>query len=130
MDKDIFRQKSISRMQSPDNLKEYIKVISPGLWIVFIAVLLLIIGAFVWATAGKIEDRAAFTAVVQNGEVTCGYLDSVQTGMNAVVDGHSGKVSNVTSSGVSILLEEKLSDGVYAGYVVLGEISPISFVFN
>lgn len=41
MDKDIFRQKSISRMQPPDNLKEYIKVISPGLWIVCIAILLI-----------------------------------------------------------------------------------------
>lgn len=130
MDKEIFRQKSISRMQSPDNLKEYIKVISPGLWIVFIAVLLLIIGAFVWGTVGKIEDRTAFTAVVQNGEVTCDYLDSVQTGMKAVVDGHNGTVGNVTKAGVSISLEEKLSDGVYPGYVVLGEISPISFVFN
>lgn len=130
MDKDLFRQKSISRMQSPENLKEYIKVISPGLWIVFVAVILLLAGAFVWGTVGKIEDKLTVNAIVRNGEALCDFNETVQKDMKAVINGSNGRVSSVSPSGITISLEQNIADGTYAGYIVVGEISPISFVFN
>ena len=130
MDSNLFRKKSLKQIQSPDNLKEYIKVINPSLWIIFIAIFLLLAGAFVWGTMGKIEDKVSVTALVKNGEVLCDYNESAKEEMKAVINGINGTVSSVSTNAIKISLEEKLSDGVYMGYIVLGEISPISFVFN
>lgn len=130
MDNSIFRKKSIDKMQSPDNLKEYIKVINPSLWIVFIAVLLLLAGAFVWGYFGTIEDKMPVTAIVQNGSAICEYKENVTEGMKVSVGENEGTVSSVNSSGIKIEFENELPDGVYSAYIILGTISPISFVFN
>lgn len=130
MDKELFRQKSLKRIQSPDNLKEYIKVINPGFWIVLIAVLLLLVGAFVWGYAGKIEDKISVTAVCKDGVIVCEGTDGIEVGMKAAVDGNEGVVLTVTENLITIELEKAIPDGVYPAYVVAGVISPISFVFN
>lgn len=130
MGNELFRQKSLEKIQSPDNLKEYIKVINPGFWIVLIAVFLLLTGAFVWGYAGKVEDKISVTAVCKDGVVVCEVNNSAEVGMRAVVDGNEGVVSSVTDNFMTIELEKTISDGVYPAYVVAGVISPISFVFN
>lgn len=130
MSNDIFRKKSLTRMQSPDNLKEYIRVINPSLWIVFIAAFLLLVGAFVWGSVGKIEDKISVTIVSKNGAVISDYSDAIQTGMKVILNNREGEVSSVTPYNVTYSFSEYIPDGVYTGYVILGYISPISFVFN
>lgn len=130
MENGIFRKKSIDRMQSPDNLKEYIKVVNPSLFIVFIAAFVLLVGAFVWGYLGKIEDQLPVTVLSQNGKIVCEYNDSVEEGMKVVVGQNQGVVKSVSPSEILITLNKPISDGVYQAYIVIGEISPISFVFN
>ena len=130
MSNEIFRKKSVDKMKSPENLSEYIKVINPSICIVFVAVLLLLAGAFVWASVGRVEDKLAITAVVKNGTVVCEYDNSVKTGMKAVIGNSEGTVGSVSESGITINFKNGIQDGVYSGYIVLGQISPISFVFN
>lgn len=130
MSSDIFRKKSIEKIKSPDNLQEYIKVINPSLWIIFIATILLLAGAFVWGTFGKIDDKLQITAVSQNSIVTCSYNESIKTGMKAVINENEGTVSTISNNGITITFNDTIPNGVYSGYIVLGQISPISFVFN
>ncbi len=52
--KNIFREKSLERISSPDKINDYIKTTTPGIWIVLIAVLLILAGAIVWSVFGRI----------------------------------------------------------------------------
>ena len=54
-EKSIFRDKSLERISTPEQLNDYIKVTKPSVWVVLIATILLIAGALVWAIFGKIE---------------------------------------------------------------------------
>lgn len=50
----IFRQKSIDRISSPEQLHDYIKVSSPSSWVILIAIIVLLIGVLVWGIFGSI----------------------------------------------------------------------------
>ena len=54
-EKSIFREKSIDRVSSPEQLNDYIKVTTPSVWLILFATLILIAGTLVWAIFGKIE---------------------------------------------------------------------------
>ncbi|MCR5102280.1 MAG: hypothetical protein K6B41_13060 [Butyrivibrio sp.] len=62
-DKNIFREKSIERVSSPEQLDDYIRVISPGIWMVICAILLLLIAILAWAVFGTIPVKTADGAV-------------------------------------------------------------------
>ena len=51
---DIFRQKSIDKVSSPEKLDNYIKVTTPSVWITLAAILVLLIGAIVWGIFGEL----------------------------------------------------------------------------
>ena len=54
MNSDLFRQKNIDKVSSPEKLDDYIRVTTPNVWIVLAAILILLIGAIVWATFGEL----------------------------------------------------------------------------
>ena len=41
---ELFRKKSMDRVSSPEQLNDYIRVTSPGLWLVLAAVVILLAG--------------------------------------------------------------------------------------
>ena len=47
MEKQIFRQKNIDRISSPEELNDYLKVSDPGIWIILCAVIILLAGLIV-----------------------------------------------------------------------------------
>ena len=52
---DIFREKSMERMSSPEQLNDYIRVTTPSVWLVLIAVILLLAGILVWSIFGTVS---------------------------------------------------------------------------
>ncbi len=54
----IFREKSMARVSSPESLDDYIRVTTPSLWIVLIAIVILLAGFIAWS-AGGIRKAAA-----------------------------------------------------------------------
>ncbi len=51
----VFREKSMERVASPEQLNDYIRVTSPSVWIVLAALLVLLLGILVWAVFGEME---------------------------------------------------------------------------
>ena len=51
----IFREKTIKRVSSPEQLNDYIRVTSPSVWIVLIALVVLLLGMLAWSVLGRIE---------------------------------------------------------------------------
>lgn len=57
--KDIFREKSLQRISSPEALNDYIRVTSPSVWLVLAALIILLAGMLVWSIFGTVEAHAA-----------------------------------------------------------------------
>ena len=53
--KGIFRKKSIERVSGPESLSDYIRVTTPSVWIVLIALVVLLVGMLAWGIFGRIE---------------------------------------------------------------------------
>lgn len=55
----IFREKSIKRVSSPEQLNDYIRVTSPSVWIILLAIILLLAGIVVWTLFGTVSYEDA-----------------------------------------------------------------------
>ena len=50
----IFREKSMARVSSPEALNDYIRVTTPSVWIVLIALVVLLAGMLAWSVLGRV----------------------------------------------------------------------------
>ena len=72
----FFRQKSLKRISSPEQLTDYLHVTNPGIWIFLAAVVVLLAGIFVWSTVGTLETTAKAAANLFRG--TCGAYTPIE----------------------------------------------------
>ncbi|MBO4901842.1 MAG: hypothetical protein J5518_03530 [Lachnospiraceae bacterium] len=66
----LFREKSLEKIQSPEQLNTYIKVSNAGVWMMMCAMILFLVGALVWGILGRIATYGPAIARVENKEVT------------------------------------------------------------
>ena len=83
---EIYRKSSLERIQSPDQLDQYLKVTTPMVWVLLAAILVLLIAGFWWASQMEITSRIEATGTVENGTMTIALRDEtarkvVATGM-------------------------------------------------
>ena len=69
MSESLFRKKSIERISSPEEIDEYMRVTSPSMWLVLGAVILLLLGIFVWSITGRIEDTIEINGQIKTQEI-------------------------------------------------------------
>lgn len=55
MEQSVFRKESLERVNSPEQLDEYIRVASPSVWLVIGALALLLLGFGIWSAFGVAE---------------------------------------------------------------------------
>ena len=55
----IFREKSMERVSSPEELNDYIRVTTPSVWIVLIALAVLLVGMLAWSIFGTVERHTS-----------------------------------------------------------------------
>ena len=53
-DSGVFREKSVNRVSSPEQLNDYIRVTSPSVWIVLLALVVLLAGMLAWSVLGRV----------------------------------------------------------------------------
>ena len=53
----VYRQETLERISSPEQLNDYLKVTNVGIWVVLITVMLLLAGIFVWSKVGTLETK-------------------------------------------------------------------------
>ena len=66
MNKSIFRQKSLDRISSPEEIDNYIRVTRPSLWLALGVIILLLAALILWSVTARIEA----TTVVDGQTVT------------------------------------------------------------
>lgn len=154
----LFREKSLEAVESPESLNDYLRVTSPGVWLVLAAVICLLVGAILWGIFGHIRTTTQVAVSVEGGKTVCyvpyNQVDGVLAHGRLVLDGReypldtSGEyemlvVSENTSLrvlraggfsvGDPVVLvpaDTDLEDGIYAGTAVKEDLQPISLLLQ
>jgi len=156
VEKKLFREKSIDRINSPEAMKDYMQVATPGIWMLIVAIAILLLGAVVWSVMGNVETRVPAVIVMNNGRGECYFAESskytVTLGMKVRIDGEDYEITNVSTLPHNLSSDEEyirgmleidngslvvtaetnayLSDGIYRGSIITEEITPIKFLTN
>lgn len=83
--KNIFRQESLDRIESPEKLDQYIKVSRPTTWVVLAGLLIVTLGALIWSFSGTLPEIMQTRGVTMTGNqvslfVEPANLELVKTG--------------------------------------------------
>lgn len=75
-EKKLYRDVSLNKLNSAEQLNDYIKVASPGVWMIITAVIILIVGALIYAGMTSIETSVEACVEVEDGKMTAYVIDS------------------------------------------------------
>ena len=153
----IFRKKSIDRINSPEQLNEYIRVTNLTVWFALIGIIIFLLGVILWGIFGHIETTVDTVSVVQNGQATC-YIhaedvDSVEVGAIVNIKNTQSTVETILSSPIQMnnnvdnyilflgeyekddfcytaTIKTTLPNGIYSGSIVTESLHPIRFIIN
>lgn len=157
MNDSIFRQKSIDRISSPEELNSYMRVANPSVWIAIIAVALLVVGGMIWGLTGFVEGTVPAAAVSHSGKtqvyVSGQYIERVEEGMTLRIGEDEYVLGAIQPSPVEadsvlseyalrtggfipgeyvyeIALNGSLDEGVWTAQVVTERFHAFSFLWN
>ena len=54
---ELYRKKSMDRISSPEELNDYIRVTSPSVWMVLMAIVIILVGTLVWGALGTVTQE-------------------------------------------------------------------------
>ncbi len=158
MNTKLFRKSSIDRVNSPEQLNEYIRVTKIEVWLVLMAIVVLLVGVLIWSIFGSVETTINTGLVVEGDTAVC-YVSAddaakLKEGMSVSAGNMSGSIKSVASTPVQVdsgfndyvlyltgftkgdfcyaanVDMSGLSDGVYAAVITVDSAHPISFVIN
>ena len=84
---ELYTQRSMENLSSPDQLKDYLKVTGMPVWIVMIAIFVLLAGLIVWSTFATLTSYTSAKGIVKDGVLTVTMQDNARDG---AVTGESG----------------------------------------
>ena len=154
----LFREKSLEAVESPESLNDYLRVTSPGIWLVMATVIVLLIGGILWGIFGHIRTTAKFAVSVSPEKSICyvNYAEVDQVLARGVihVEGADYPLKTNEEFNVTIISEETpprvllsgnlsmgdpvvevpviidLPEGYYTGEVVTEDLKPISLLMQ
>lgn len=139
MENNIFREKSLKRISSPEEMDRYIRIPGPGIWLILAAMIILLVSGCLWGIWGHLETVVTVSGMVSGGEMTASLSSAdaarVEPGMEVVmgdeVVGAVGAVSDNHDGTVTVNLETtNLADGKYRLDVIVERIRPVYFLFQ
>ena len=131
----VFRQKTLDRISSPEQLTDYLRVTNPGIWVVLVAVILLLAGIFAWSMVGTLETTAEVTVIVEDhvAQIVPAGAETLESGMPLHIAGQEFMIAAAETDDygrVTGAAEVGLPDGTYEGTVVVDSTRPIDFLLT
>ena len=143
MEKQVFREKSVERIASPEQLQDYMRVTTPGTWMVLAAVILLLAGLIISSALVNVESTIPGQATVEEDglllqiELPLSQKSLVSPGMVVRVADREAKVDMIfqAENALQVLAElpedgEQLAPGTHDVKIVTETVTPISFLFR
>ena len=128
----------MDRISSPEQLRDYMHVTNPSVWVVMVAIIVLLVSILIWSAFAVIENQASGTASVQSGVLTLHFDNpdeekNISSGMDITIGGITVPITYVGSdSGGNLIVgtDSALPDGSYP-FVITYEINKvIKLLFN
>ena len=121
MDQKLYRQKSMDRISSPEQLNDYLLVTNVSVWVILAAVILLLAGMLIWSSSATIESYTEGSAQVQGGVMTIRFTDqqfarNVEAGMPVRAGDTETVVSSIGRDENGLVIataDTALADGYY-----------------
>ncbi|MBR4026743.1 MAG: hypothetical protein IKJ01_04200 [Lachnospiraceae bacterium] len=158
MSKQIFNNKDMDRINSPEQLNTYIRVSNVGVWLVLSAIVVLLLGVCVWGIFGRLDTTLNVVSVAENDTIFCYIAEediySIAEGMTVYINEKEYHISDVEAEPIAVdstmsdymlhigdlqvgewvyivnLEGENLANGIYHAEVVIESIAPLSFIWN
>ena len=133
----LCRKGSMERIQSPEQLNDYLRVTNPGVWLLLTAVILLLAGLLVWGSFTYIDSVARGSAEVSGGVLTFRFDDEdtaqyAEVGMSVTVGEMKTEIRSLgrDGQGVFALADTDLPDGVYEAGVQYRQTQILRLLFR
>ena len=152
-------EKKLRKVDSPEQLNQYIRLSNPGVWILLIAIVVLLIGVCAWGFFGKIDTKINTVAISSDYNsyvyIKEADLEKVKNGMSVEIVNNENKYEIVeietTPEKVTDELSEyarhlgnfqigewvykcrlnkNLKEGTYGANIVVESIAPMVFITN
>lgn len=153
----VFRQKSLDRVSSPEQLNEYIRVSNPGVWMLLAAIVILLVGVCVWGAVGRLDTTISVAAVSAEGKTVLyvkeDSVTQVAEGMAVRIGDEEYTVTAIAAEPVAVnsdfsdyalhvgglqegqwvyavTISAVLPEGVHSAQIVIESVAPMSFILN
>lgn len=134
----VYRKASMDRIQSPEQLNDFLRVTNPSVWILLAAVALILAGMLLWGSFAYIDSFAAGSAEVKGGVMTVTFQDesqaaNVKAGMDVTVGDVSAPIASVGRAPDGRLFAQAqttLADGTYSATVSYRQTQVLRLLFN
>jgi hypothetical protein len=132
----IFRKETLDRISSPEQLTDYLRVTSPGIWIVLAAIVTLLVGFFVWMGVDTIETTVPVGVSMEDAHATVAITEGdvkIEKDMTLRVGGKEAAIQSTKTDeyGRTVgLANVDLTDGMYDGVLVTEAVHPIQFLIS
>ena len=134
----VFRKASMDRIQSPEQLNDYLRVTNPTVWVLLAAVIVLLTGVLIWGSFTYIGSFVDGSGQVEGGIMTVTFADddlskNVEAGMTVTAGDVQATVSSVGYSADGrrfALAETSLADGVYQVQIRYRQTQIMKLLFN
>ena len=143
MKSQLFREKSMERVSSPEQLNDYIRVANPSVWLALAAVVFLLVGICVWGIFGQLDtvkesDIGTVSRDMKvrlNGEEYAIEEIAVQpVQIDAAFPEYLAHLGGITQGewAYAVVLDGAggANGGIYEAEIVIESISPMTFVTN
>ena len=157
MKEGLFREKSIEKISSPEQLNEYIRVSNPGVWMILSCVIILLVGMCIWGIFGRFETTLEVPVISKGGKAVCYVkeddVSDITNGMMVQVKEEEYSVQSISVSPIQVtddfdtyalhigelqngewvyevIIDAPLEEGVYKAEIITESIAPMSFLLN
>lgn len=139
----IFRKSGVERLDHPDHLNDYLRVTTPSVWAILLAVMILIAGSFVWAMNARLEEVIAVKGTVEQGRLSAvivsendkspvkrGQLVHITVPDTGSTDVYISEIYRDANGRKVAAADTDLPDGEYKVRIVTDTMTPISFLLE
>ena len=151
--------KKFKKVNSPEQLNQYIRLSNPGVWILLLAIVVLLVGVCIWGYFGKIDTKIK-TVVVSDNNTSYLYIKEediakINNGMQVELNNNENifEIADVGETPEKVTedmneyarhlgnfqvgewvykcrLNKNVKEGTYSANVVIESIAPMTFITN
>ena len=125
MEKQIFRKKSLKKLDENDNSSPYVKVVHPTVWVSLGIVIALLAGFLTWGFLGKVEIKITGVGEIKDGVLTnyikSNYYQGVKVGQTIKFSNKTCKITAIDLDPIKVSKTEFSEYLINLGGLVVGE---------